>query len=411
MLKEIRLDGDTQPRVEMSKALVEEYAQEMAEGAIFPPVAVIFNGTDYWLYDGFHRYHAAKELGRERIAAQVKRGKRRDAVWESLGANKAHGLRRQNKDKVKAVLKALQIRGNLTDANIAEHVGVSHMMVRKYRSARPATLNGLKLDGTSLTGTDRTLNGLKLDEASLTGPDRTLNGLKLGSQPGRLLGRNGKWYTPRQKPVVAADRRQDQREQRLYGKMVADRPDRDALGRELAGPYRGRLHTVFSFRPRLVEEINRLMELGRYVGEAAAKRNGVFRQLNLEDFRGQLRRLIGLLMHICPHSMCVRCQGAGCNYCRRRGWVDDWTWRMDRPRSAVGALPDRVVAVAGAAAQGKASPPAEAAMMAPSKPVPAAAAAQTVPAAKEATGVGEPETPGQELSAGASQSPSAGAIS
>ena len=138
-LKEIRLDGDTQPRVEMSQKIVDEYATEMAEGADFPPVSVMYDGDKYWLYDGFHRYHAACQLGREWIPAQVKEGTREEAVWESLGANKTHGLRREHRDKANAVRKALSVWPGRTDSYIAAHIGVDHKTVTKHRSQHRST--------------------------------------------------------------------------------------------------------------------------------------------------------------------------------------------------------------------------------------------------------------------------------
>src|SRR5437773_5756457 len=37
---------------------INDYAQSMNEGDIFPPIIVHYDGKDYWLTDGFHRYHA-----------------------------------------------------------------------------------------------------------------------------------------------------------------------------------------------------------------------------------------------------------------------------------------------------------------------------------------------------------------
>jgi hypothetical protein len=56
----IRIDGGTQPRQEINYEVVKDYAELMREGVAFPPVTVFFDGVDYWLADGFHRYHATK---------------------------------------------------------------------------------------------------------------------------------------------------------------------------------------------------------------------------------------------------------------------------------------------------------------------------------------------------------------
>ena len=59
-LSKIRIDGDTQPRLEVLPEIVDVYRRQMRKGADFPPVEVVFDGSDYWLCDGFHRYKAAR---------------------------------------------------------------------------------------------------------------------------------------------------------------------------------------------------------------------------------------------------------------------------------------------------------------------------------------------------------------
>ncbi|MBK9122788.1 MAG: ParB-like nuclease domain-containing protein [Chloroflexi bacterium] len=90
----IRLDGGTQTRVGIEQAIVADYAEQMAAGAVFPPVIVFHDGTDHWLADGFHRVEAAKQAGCAEIAADIRDGSKRDAVLFSVSANAAHGLRR-----------------------------------------------------------------------------------------------------------------------------------------------------------------------------------------------------------------------------------------------------------------------------------------------------------------------------
>ena len=63
----------------------------------------VFDGTDYWLADGFHRFWAAKEAGLTEIYEEIHPGTLRDAILFSLSANSKHGLRRTNADKRKAV--------------------------------------------------------------------------------------------------------------------------------------------------------------------------------------------------------------------------------------------------------------------------------------------------------------------
>lgn len=129
----IRIDGDTQPRTEVSMFTVQEYADEMQSGESFPPVDVVYDGVNYWLWDGFHRYHAARKIGREEVEANVKTGTVEDARWLALGANKSHGLRRKNEDKQRAVRMALKLRYAMSNLDIASHVGVDEKTIRNHR--------------------------------------------------------------------------------------------------------------------------------------------------------------------------------------------------------------------------------------------------------------------------------------
>src|ERR687889_246436 len=80
----------------------------MLLGAAFPPVVVFGEAAgDYWLADGYHRWHAAGIAGLQTIAADVRAGGRREAILHSVGANAEHGWRRSNEDKRRAVLTLL----------------------------------------------------------------------------------------------------------------------------------------------------------------------------------------------------------------------------------------------------------------------------------------------------------------
>ena len=134
-ISKIRIDGDTQPRLAIDQVVVAEYADLLESGTEFPPVQVVSDGAVHWLVDGFHRYFAHRKLGRKQIKAEVTTGLQEEAQWLSLSANKAHGLRRTNNDKAKAVIKALKMKPGQSDGAIAEHVGVAQNTVTRYRAS------------------------------------------------------------------------------------------------------------------------------------------------------------------------------------------------------------------------------------------------------------------------------------
>jgi ParB-like chromosome segregation protein Spo0J len=134
--QQIRIDGGTQPRAALNEAIVAEYADAISAGVVMPPVVVFFDGSTYWLADGFHRFHAYRKAGKANIEAAVNAGTRRDAVLHSVGANNAHGLRRTNEDKRRAVstLLADDEWSSWSDRQIAEACGVTHTFVAAVRN-------------------------------------------------------------------------------------------------------------------------------------------------------------------------------------------------------------------------------------------------------------------------------------
>lgn len=134
-LSQIRTDGGTQSRSILSPAVVEEYAAAMLDGATFPTIVVFYDGADHWLADGFHRMAACLLAGLVSVTADIRQGTRRDAVLFSVGANAAHGLRRSNEDKRRAVLTLLNDEewSNWSDREIGRRAGVSNQFVSNLR--------------------------------------------------------------------------------------------------------------------------------------------------------------------------------------------------------------------------------------------------------------------------------------
>jgi hypothetical protein len=117
--------------------VVAEYAAAMADGAESPPAVVFHDGASYWLADGFHRTHAARRATIKTIQAEIHNGTKRDAILYSVGANSAHGLRRDNRDKRKAVMTLLQDEewSQWSNREIARHCAVDHTTVGRLRKS------------------------------------------------------------------------------------------------------------------------------------------------------------------------------------------------------------------------------------------------------------------------------------
>lgn len=176
-LAKIRTDGGTQSRAAINEETVAEYAEAMERPeTVFPPVIVYYDGREYWLADGFHRVEAWRRVGRIEVPAEIRQGDRRQAILHSCAANAAHGLRRTNADKRRAVwtLVADAEWGEWSDRQIAKQCGVSHTLVANMRreisgEEMPKSGNGCHFEARS-----------RADQESGTAPDGQEN---KGSEP------------------------------------------------------------------------------------------------------------------------------------------------------------------------------------------------------------------------------------
>ncbi|HZZ78345.1 MAG TPA: hypothetical protein VFE62_07490, partial [Gemmataceae bacterium] len=126
------------PRLQMREAgldlaVVDEYAECIDD---LPPVNAIRNadGTQ-WLTGGWHRYHAHKKAGRQKIKCVVRPGTWLDAIAEAAGSNAKHGIRRTGADKRRAVMALLTepTWAGRSDRMIAEAAHVSNHLVSQLR--------------------------------------------------------------------------------------------------------------------------------------------------------------------------------------------------------------------------------------------------------------------------------------
>ena len=135
-MDKIRLDGMTQFRDEINQNVVKQYTECMLDGADFPPVKCTFDGSNYWLCDGFHRYFASQAVGYKEIMVDYKPGTQEDAQDIALGANGTHGLPPSKATKTNKVEFALQSERHAgkSDREIAKLCEVSATFVATVRN-------------------------------------------------------------------------------------------------------------------------------------------------------------------------------------------------------------------------------------------------------------------------------------
>lgn len=173
-------DSRVQPREAINATVVSEYAIAMAKIPViedaglsvdhFPPIKVFCEEKDgtrfYWLADGWHRVLAAEEKGDATILADVAAGDVYAAIMYAAGSNAAHGLRRTNRDKHRAVRMLLDhptvIREQWSDVRVSVQAGVGTTMVGIVRKEREQEL-GLP-PSTERRGQDGKLYGIRTRE-------------------------------------------------------------------------------------------------------------------------------------------------------------------------------------------------------------------------------------------------------
>ena len=134
-IENIEATQATQVRTKLNKDIIDQYQEDLEDGAVFPPVIVFAEeGSARHIFaDGFHRLLAYVNAERDMIEVEVHIGGMHEALMYALSANRVHGLRRTNADKVNAVVLALKdpAISQHTQQEIADICGVSRHTVQR----------------------------------------------------------------------------------------------------------------------------------------------------------------------------------------------------------------------------------------------------------------------------------------
>lgn len=136
-LSQIKTDAGTQARAGINQGTVDEYAKLLQDGVEMPAVVVVKDGDSYLLCDGFHRYFAHEQIGKQIIDVEVVDGNLASAIHFATAANAHHGLRMNGADKRRAIQMCLKLDKELnrprSDRDIGRHIGVGHALVGEVR--------------------------------------------------------------------------------------------------------------------------------------------------------------------------------------------------------------------------------------------------------------------------------------
>jgi hypothetical protein len=144
-IDKISLNGGTQTRSELDKDHIIRLVEMLDSGVIMPAVELMFDGTAYWLVDGFHRVEAHKQADKTQIFANVSQGSQRDAVLASLSSNATHGLPRSREDRRRAVMRMLldDEWSQWSNTKIARTCATTEAYVKRIRLETLPTIPGI----------------------------------------------------------------------------------------------------------------------------------------------------------------------------------------------------------------------------------------------------------------------------
>jgi hypothetical protein len=294
----IRIDAGTQFRAAINQDRVTDYA-ELFDGSKDWPFdsacEVYFDGVEYFLVDGFHRYHAGKRVKRASLSCIVHSGTQRDAIKFALSANARHGLHRSNEDKRKAVAFALADSewSRLSSVAIAEICGVSDKFVGNIRKE---------------SGSNRSI----------------------------LLGQDGKEYpasNPKKKPKTDPKPEPKQADAWQDVNDIETDPEPDA--EELIKPEQAETPQALSapiqaVATRIHAELKELKRLSDHTG-------GEWLGLHISELETQITALKYSIRQTIYWMDCMDCGGKGCKTCRQIGWLS-----LDRQKHLTQAQKDLV---------------------------------------------------------------------
>ena len=273
-LKDIRTDGGTQQR-DLDKGFMSKYMALMKEGTEFPPVSVVFDGTDNWLWDGFHRFHCTRKIDKYYIKADITEGTKRDAIFRSFGANAVHGLPRPHGVAKKNIIKILKDKEWCTasQSEIAMAVGVTNQYVCKVQQDYKKS---------------------KKQSSSL--PEKENVPEPQGTEP-------------------------------VEPEPATEKTVLDSVGQEVPE----HLVEIFNRRLEITEYVRKINVMFRKIKEAVAANDELYANCKVGQLKSAVGNVRSNLRFTLPYAVCGYCGGdvnnTECRACNGRGWVNELSYK------------------------------------------------------------------------------------
>jgi hypothetical protein len=263
--------------------VVGEYAELLKEGVKFPAVSVLFDGTDFLLWDGFHRLYAHKEAGIDSIDANISKGDMRDAIWMSFSANVKHGTplpTTTKRDIIETILRDDEWCWK-KQQEIADHVGVTRQYISKVQS--------------------------DLDAA------RT---------------------RPVTSDMATVAKSEDLEENEV---LVTEKADRS--GRKIKTDVSGMtvpddIAEVFKQSKELSKYMSAIAKIRKEINEQVEGKNPLYAHLEINQLSADLKNAWAQLKFARPHAICPYCHAKlrkTCKVCKTVGWLPKEVWERVPP--------------------------------------------------------------------------------
>jgi len=294
-IKDILIDGGTQQRP-VDDDVVKRYKALMADGVKFPPVCIVTDGNNNYLWDGFHRYFAHLRLGKKYIEACVENGTRRDAIFFSFKANKENAFPRQPGTAKGIVEKMLADEewSKMPQTEIAKWVGVTQGFVSK-------TLAELMKQTEAKEQTDTKSYPI------------TSNRIEPESEPKKEVSRS---------KTVKVKRGKSEYDQNVPEKKVLD-----STGRQVPEHLVKYFERANEYR-QMIKQLNDMFKTVRTGKEAGDLFYKFIKIENLTAEIGNVKRIFRFAM---PYAVCRFCGGDEnndeCRSCGGAGFVNEMAYR------------------------------------------------------------------------------------
>jgi len=290
-LKDIVIDGGTQQRP-VDDDVVKRYKALMADKVEFPPISIVSDGNNLYLFDGYHRYFAHLKLGKKYISATIEKGTRRDAIFLSFAANKENAFPRQPGTAKGIIEKMLKDKewSTMPQREIAKWVGVTEGYVRKVKTEMEAKSKPICVPGTQIDP---------------------------GSEPKNEV-------VPKKKTVKV------KRGESEYEMQVPEKEEKkvlDATGKQVPEHLIKYFERANEYRA-MIKQLNDQL---RTVREGKEKGDLFYRYIKIENLTAQVGNVKRIFKYAMPFAVCGYCQAdennAECRACDGCGWVNEITFK------------------------------------------------------------------------------------